>query len=121
MPDRWYEHWPLDGGPVTQEEARAASLSALFGEQQTPRAEAISRRERLKATFGNLTLVHYGVNRSLQHGPFQSKRNAFFRESNLHPNRELMQLEQWDEDTITQRGRAMFEIALRVWPGPEKV
>ena len=117
MPDRWYEHWPLDGGPVTQEEAGATSLSALFGEQQTPRAEAISRRERLKATFGNLTLVHYGVNRSLQHGPFQSKRNAFFRESNLHLNRELMQLEQWDERAITQRGRAMFEIALRVWPG----
>jgi Protein of unknown function (DUF1524) len=52
---------------------------------------------------------------------FQSKRNAFFRESNLHLNRELMQLEQWDEDAITQRGRAMFEIALRVWPGPKKV
>lgn len=31
-----------------------------------------------------------------------------------------MQLELWDEDAITQRGRAMFDIALRVWPGPER-
>jgi hypothetical protein len=120
MPDRWYDHWPLNGEQVTQEQASAASLSALFGEQQVPRAEAISRRERVKATFGNLTLVHYGVNRSLQHGPFDSKRTAFFRESNLHLNRELMQLERWDEDAIAERGRAMFEIALRVWPGPER-
>lgn len=120
MPDRWYEHWPLDGGPVTQEEASAAALSTLFGGSDTPRVEAISRREKLKATFGNLTLVHYGVNRSLQHSAFQSKRSAFFRESNLHLNRELMQLERWDEDAITQRGTAMFEFALRVWPGPVK-
>jgi hypothetical protein len=83
-------------------------------------AQAISRRERLKATFGNLTLVHCGVNRSLQHGPFESKRNALLRESNLHLNRELTPLEQRDEDAITQRGRAMFEIALRVWPGSER-
>ena len=120
MPDRWYEHWPLDGEPVTQEEASTASMSSLFGEPQSPRVEAIARRESLKATFGNLTLVHYGVNRSLQHGPFPSKRDALFRESNLHLNRELMQLERWDEEAITRRGRAMFDIALRVWPGPER-
>ena len=120
MPDRWCEHWPLGDDPVTQEEASAASVSSLFGEPQSPRVEAIARRERLKATFGNLTLVHYGVNRSLQHAAFPSKRDALFRESNLHLNRELMQLEQWDEDAIMQRGRAMFEIAIRAWPGPER-
>ena len=106
--------------PVTPEEASAASLATLFGEQQTPRAEAIARRERLKATFGNLTLVHYGVNRSLQHGAFAAKRDAFFRESNLHLNRGLMQLDRWNEEAITQRGRAMFDVALRVWPGPSR-
>lgn len=120
MPDRWYENWPLDGEPVTPEEASAVSLATLFGEQQTPRAEAIVRRERMKATFGNLTLVHYGINRSLQHGAFTAKRNAFFRESNLHLNRSLMQLDGWDEEAITRRGRAMFDVALRIWPRPPR-
>jgi hypothetical protein len=120
MPDRWYDHWPLAGKPVMKEEADAAALSSLFGETQSARAAAISQREKLKATFGNLTLVHYGVNRSLQHAAFPSKRTALFRESNLHLNRELMQLEQWDEDGITQRGRTMFDVALRIWPGPER-
>jgi hypothetical protein len=118
MPDRCYEHWPLNGGSVTEEEANSVALSTLFDEQQSPRVEAIVRREQLKATFGNLTLVHYGVNRSLQHSAFDAKRNALFRESTLQLNRELMQLERWDEDAITQRGRAMFDVALQVWPGP---
>ena len=26
----------------------------------------------------------------------------------------------WDEDAITQRGREMFDIALRLWAGPVK-
>jgi len=119
LPDRWFAHWPLNGMPVTEDEAKGASLATLFDEQASPRTEAIARREQLKATFGNLTLVHYGVNRSLQHGAFDAKRAAFFRESNLHLNRELMQLERWDEDAIIRRGRAMFEIARQIWPGPE--
>lgn len=105
--------------PVSEEDAKGASLATLFGEQNSPRVDAIARREQLKATFGNLTLVHYGVNRSLQHSAFDAKRNALFRESNLHLNRELMQLERWDEDAILRRGRAMFDIARQIWPGPE--
>ena len=120
MPDRWYEHWPLGGEPVTSEEASAVSLATLFGEEQTPRNEAISKRERLKATFGNLTLVHYGINRSLQHGPFNAKRETLFAESNLHLNRDLMRADHWDEEAITRRGRALFEIANRIWRGPER-
>ena len=118
LPDRWYEHWPLDKATVSEEEAKAATLAVLFGEKESPRVDAIAWREQLKATFGNLTLVHYGVNRSLQHGAFDAKRDAFFRESNLHLNRELMQLKRWDEDAIMRRGRAMFDIACQIWPGP---
>ena len=45
MPDRWYEHWPLNGEPVTQEEANAAWMSSLFGEAQSPRIEGIDARK----------------------------------------------------------------------------
>jgi hypothetical protein len=120
MPDKWYEHWRLGGELVTAEEASATSLGVLFGQQQKPRDEAISKRERLKATFGNLTLVHYGINRSLQHGPFSAKRETLFAESNLHLNRDLMRADPWDEDAITRRGHALFEIANQIWRGPER-
>jgi hypothetical protein len=63
----------------------------------------------------------YGINRSLQHGPFSAKRETLFVESNLHLNRDLMRVDYWDEEAITQRGRALFEIANRIWRGPERV
>jgi hypothetical protein len=120
LPDKWYEHWPLDGAPVSPDEAAAAFLASLAGENQNPRIEAILKREKLKATFGNLTLVHYGINRSLQNGAFDAKRERLFAESNLHLNRELMRAPQWNEDTIVQRGRSLFEVAGRIWRGPER-
>ena len=48
-------------------ESSGLTVPNRFGEGVSPRLAAIAEREKLKATFGNLTLVHYGVNRSLQH------------------------------------------------------
>lgn len=118
MPDKWYEHWPLNGTSVRAEEASRAFLASLSGQELPPEAKAILDRQRLKATFGNLTLVHYGINRSLQNDPFPAKREALFAESNLHLNRSLMRAESWDERGITQRGQDLFEVAVRLWPGP---
>jgi len=78
------------------------------------------KREKLKATFGNLTLVHYGINRSLQNGAFDAKRERLFAESNLHLNRELMRAPQWDEEAIVQRGGVSFRSRAAIWRGPDK-
>jgi hypothetical protein len=94
------------------------SLLAQF-DKENDRDKAIIRREDLKATIGNLTLVHYGVNRSLQNGPFEKKREAFFAESNLHLNRPLMRLQSWGEPSIEQRGRDLFEVGRKIWGGAE--
>lgn len=67
--------------------------------------------------FGNLTLVHYGVNRSLQNHAYVQKRQALFDHSNLQFNRELMQITQWDE-AIAARGEKLFEVARTLWVGP---
>jgi hypothetical protein len=119
LPDKWYEHWPLLGEAVSSEEASQAFLARLGLDKENPRFEAIERRDRLKATLGNLTLVHYGINRSLQNGPFTQKRERLFAESNLHLNRELMRATSWDEASIETRGTELFEIARRVWPSPK--
>jgi hypothetical protein len=63
LPDRWQEHWPLAGEPVTAEDISNAFLASITSDKENLRVQAINRRERLKATLGNLTLVHYGVNR----------------------------------------------------------
>jgi hypothetical protein len=40
----------------------------------------------LKATLGNLTLVHYGINRSAQNSDFETRRKLLFAESNGYPD-----------------------------------
>jgi hypothetical protein len=68
--------------------------------------------------IGNLTLVHYGVNRSLQNHAFDAKRKAMFEHSNLQLNRRLMQRDSWDEAAIADRGEELVKIAMQIWPGP---
>lgn len=119
LPDSWYEHWPLsDGSKVTASQAAASTLSVLTGQDLTERQHSIHRRESTKATIGNLTLLHYGVNRSLQNREFSVKREKLFAESNLQLNRALMRLELWDEAAIAKRGETLFETAKRLWPSP---
>lgn len=119
MPMSWYKHWPLDGKPVDHSEASGARLAQLYGQASSPHQEAIMRREMLKESFGNLTIVHYGVNRALQNHAFGKKRKALFNESNLHLNRTLMQIEEWDEALIEKRGSELFDHACSIWRGPE--
>ena len=94
LPTSWFEHWPLpDGTQAKQSEAQEAVL-ASFSDQPVPdRLAAIHRREQCKGRMGNLTLLHYGVNRSLQHHAFNKKRQELFAHSNLHLNRELGEME----------------------------
>jgi uncharacterized protein with ParB-like and HNH nuclease domain len=119
LPTQWFEHWPLPDGTAAQEtEARDVNLLELLGEPITERLSAIARREAAKVTMGNLTLLHYGVNRGLQHREFSMKREKMFEESNLHLNRSLMQLGKWDETDIAHRGQMLFDIAASIWGGP---
>jgi hypothetical protein len=120
LPEKWYAHWPLNGETITEREAARAFLAAIGLEKPDPPTEAISRRERLKATIGNLTLVHYGTNRSVQNGPFSEKRERLFAESNLHLNRTLMLAASWDEAEIERRGNDLFELARFIWRGPSR-
>jgi hypothetical protein len=119
LPDKWFAHWPLSGEPVSEEDASVAVHALFASEPQSPRIDAILKRQRLKTTIGNLTLVHYGVNRALQNGPFEKKRDAFFKHSNLHLNRDLMLASIWDEATIEARSKKLFEVARNIWIGPQ--
>jgi hypothetical protein len=119
LPTSWFEHWPLaDGSQAQPSEVHEALVASYMDQPMPERLAAIHRRELSKVRIGNLTLLHYGVNRSLQHHAFDKKRNDLFAHSNLHLNRELMVLQAWDEDGIDGRGRAMFEFAKQIWRGP---
>jgi hypothetical protein len=112
LPTSWFQCWPLsDGTKAEQSEASRLGRFFMFDEPLTERQLAIRRREEAKATMGNLTLLHYGVNRSLQNREFLLKREELFRVSNLHLNRSIMLLQKWGEADIGERGQALFDYA----------
>lgn len=85
--------------------------------------EIIERRENLLHSFGNLTLLTKSLNSALRDGPFVNKRPEIAKQSALRMNTYFQTMDnpnRWNEDNILQRGEALFGIALKIWPYPEK-
>ena len=64
-------------------------------------------------TIGNLTLT--GHNSKLSNRPFKEKKDIL-RDSPLSLNRDITQIERWDETTIISRANDLSEKALKIWP-----
>jgi len=114
MPQNWSKEWPMDDGTaVTPDEM----LSALYSdENETTLIGKIARRERLKETFGNLTLLTQPLNSSVSNGPFTGKQQALQEQSLLVMSKELQDEETWDESRIIARGEKLFVVAKGLWP-----
>jgi hypothetical protein len=117
MPTTWRASWPmLDGYQPTAEECTAAYFSILEDGSLTGR---IACRNRLKDSFGNLTLLTQPLNSVVSNGPYDGKRAALRDHSLLVLNREVTQFDEWDESAIGKRGEALFDVAKGIWPLPE--
>jgi uncharacterized protein with ParB-like and HNH nuclease domain/predicted transport protein len=73
-------------------------------------------------TIGNLTLTAY--NPELSDRPFQEKRDDMeggFRQSHIHLNHSLAQVEHWNEEAIKKRAAALADLAVKLWAAPRYV
>lgn len=71
-----------------------------------------------KNRIGNLTLTAY--NSEMGQKLFSEKKNnSDF--SRLYLNRYFSNIEKWNKKEIINRGNALFEIALKIWPFPDVV
>lgn len=119
MPQSWYAYWPLaDGTSVSADEALSAGPLS-FATELDARMESINNRENHVPRMGNLTMVHYGVNRALQNHAFEAKRQAFFDHSHLQLDRALTKPDKWDEISIEKRAETLFGFARKIWRGPD--
>lgn len=119
MPQSWYAYWPLvDGTAVSNDEASSAGVLRFATTDLDARMESIINRENHVPRVGNLTMVHYGVNRSLQNHSFEAKRQAFFDHSHLQLNRALAKPSEWNEESIQERAGVLFNFAREIWRGP---
>ncbi len=119
LPQSWYVHWGLpDGMTITEQQALDAVQLELMGQPLDSHSEAAAKRERYVPRIGNLTMAHYGVNRSLQNHAFDEKREAFFEHSHLQLNRAISASKSWDEAAIQDRAEKLFTFALKLWRSP---
>lgn len=115
LPDKWAEHWPLPDG------SRAPMDYVVTADD--PRRAAITNRQVMKHTLGNLTLLTPAGNPRLGNLPFtttdtvvgMSKREAL-RTSLLKMNQEIAAREVWNEVSIAERALLLADRAIARWP-----
>lgn len=113
LPQEWISNWPLRDG--TQ---GVSWMERWELEDDDPKKIATEERERRLQTIGNLTIITQPLNSSVSNGPWNEKRPELMKVSLLPINQMLHSFEIWDEASIEQRARTLFEHAVRIWPHP---
>lgn len=98
LPQSWISHWPLPGKEDEKEER--------------------NQRNSLVHTLGNLTLLTKSLNPAVSNGPWPKKRTEILKYSALNLNRSLSDFDDWEEDAILRRGKALFKAAKKIWSRP---
>jgi hypothetical protein len=119
MPSEWRPNWPL--GTKTEPTPNDFIVATWAIQEDETMVGRIVRRNRLKHSVGNLTLLTQPLNSSVSHGPFDAKREALLSPeygSLLVLNREITANQTWDEAVIEERATAMFALARKIWAMP---
>lgn len=117
LPQNWLAHWPLPDGTTPTNEQVNASFYASPGDDSP--AGQVAKRNLLKESFGNLTLLTQPLNSTISNGPFTGKKDALKEHSLLVLNGEIARHDSWDEAKIIERGAQLFDLALKIWPIPK--
>jgi hypothetical protein len=116
LPQNWRKHWPMDAEPQpTAADFHQAIFAVIEDETIVGR---IVRRDRLKHTLGNLTLVTPSFNSGVSNLAFDVKQKEFEDQSILMLTKDFVKKKKWEEADITARSKVLFETASLVWSTP---
>jgi hypothetical protein len=111
MPQDWIPTWPLPSGKQGLRWFERSDEGAAKDDTQ-----ASNLRDRLKESFGNLTLLKQPISSAVSNAPFSDKKPDLLANLVLKLDQGLSSITSWDEETIKARGSRLFEIARRIWP-----
>ena len=109
LPQSWQANWPLPDG-------RSAPGDKTTGTDEVM-ARAITLRDAMLHTLGNLTLMTGPGNIAASNRAFSGKKD-WLRQSLLAINFEISEHDTWGEDAIAARARLLGERAITIWPAP---
>ncbi|WP_421700662.1 DUF262 domain-containing protein [Ancylobacter sp.] len=116
LPQSWRTHWPMLGElQPTDAEHTQAIFAVLEDESAVGR---IVKRNRLKQTLGNLTLVTQSFNSGVSNLAFETKRQEFEDQSIMMLTKDFVKKPGWNEEEIATRGKALFDHAKQIWSVP---
>lgn len=113
LPQNWRQHWPMSGDAQPTDDDHYQAIFHVL-EDDTP-VGRIVRRDRIKHTLGNLTLVTQSFNSGVSNLAFSVKRQEFEDQSVLMLTKDFVKSPTWDESEIERRGNVLFEHARQVW------
>lgn len=118
LPDSWHENWPLlSGQAYTADDKYQATFSKIEDESVIGQ---LVRRERMKHSLGNLTLVTRSFNSSVSNNAFPEKKKEFEAQSLLMLTKDFVGKPDWNEREIEVRATALADLACQIWPSPNE-
>jgi hypothetical protein len=113
LPQTWRQHWPMTGAVQPTDAEFNQAISAVLEDDTV--VGSIIRRNRIKQTLGNLTLVTQSFNSGVSNFAFDVKRHEFEEQSILMLTKDFVKKRKWGEDEIAARSKALFEFARNLW------
>ena len=106
LPVSWTDEWPFEDGEFVEHGSN------------DPRVE---NRNMVMHTLGNLTLLTDRLNISSGNISFLEKRGKLEAHTGLFMNRWFHKKDEWNEACIRERGEALANMALNIWPALNNV
>ena len=116
LPQSWRQHWPMMGDTQPTDAEHTQALFAVLEDESA--VGRIVKRNRIKQTLGNLTLVTQSFNSGVSNLGFDTKRQEFEDQSILMLTKDFVKKPTWGEDEIAARGKQLFEHVRQIWSAP---
>lgn len=115
LPQKWYDHWPLDNIMVTEDEFNIAEHAVMTENDGDGIYHKITNRNRLLHSLGNLTILTNALNPSISNSSFDDKKREIANQSTLVLNTYFINKTNWNEAEILKRGEKIFDSICLIW------
>lgn len=115
LPQKWFEHWPLDGESISEEDFNISVHAVMTEEDKEGKYHRIEGRNRMLHTIGNLTILTSSLNPSVSNSPFLIKQKEIGSQSTLIINQHFQNKSDWNEEQIKERSEELYNSISKIW------
>ncbi|AWA29900.1 hypothetical protein HYN48_07305 [Flavobacterium magnum] len=115
LPQTWYEHWPLDGIDISEEDFNIAVHAVMTEDDKNGKFHKIQNRNRLLHSIGNLTILTSALNPSVSNSPFEIKKQEIAQHSTVLLNTYFQNKPDWGEAQIVERSKYLIDKLKQIW------